>query len=241
MTDSRADRALDSLFSLEFGPGSESAAFHEIIDLVNGILADSPISIAVLIDRLQQCRSDTRILPAYSRDVVDHLLDAVITLLLNKDTAIPLLVQKLDDYEGRYFAATMLGWFGSDAVGAIPALIGLASGPSGGAGAAQQAIVRIGGGESAVLSALEASLTYDDAGDFGQLNELFMQAGYTTIQKYLDIVHKAAIALNPELRGEAVYAIAKLSTADKQRLASEIQQLKRDPIDSVRTAAMTEL
>jgi hypothetical protein len=234
-------KAFDTLFSLEFGPGSEGAAFHEIIDLVNGTLADTPLSTAALVQRLRQYRSDAGTLPASPRHVVDRLLDAVITLLLEKETAIPLLTQKLDDYEGRYFAATMLGWFGSDAVGAIPALIGLASGPSGAAGAAQQAIVRIGGGESAVLSALEASLTYNDAGDFGELNELFMQAGYTTTQKYLNIVHKAAIALNPKLRGEAVYAIAKLSTADKQRLASEIQQLKRDPIDSVRTAAMTEL
>jgi len=234
-------KAFDYLFSLRFGVGSEGAAFHEIIDLVNELLRDSQASTAIPVERLHQYCSDALTSRAYPQNVVDRLLDAVITVVLEKDTAVPFLIIKLDDYAGRYFAANMLGWFGPDAVGAIPALIGLASGPSGAAGAAQQAIVRIGGAESAVLSALDASLGYEDAGDFGELNDLFMQAGYATTQKYLDIIHKAALAHNPELRGEAVYAIARLSTAEKQHLTSEIEQLKCDPIDAVRTAALNEL
>jgi hypothetical protein len=234
-------KAFDTLFSLEFGPGSEGAAFHEIIDLVNGTLADTPLSTAALVQRLRQYRSDAGTLPASPRHVVDRLLDAVITLLLEKDTAIPLLIQKLDDYEGRYFAATMLGWFGSDAVGAIPALIGLASGPSGAAGAAQQAIVRIGGGESGVVSALAASLDYEDAEDFYALGRFCVDAGYSNRLAYLDVLRRATESGKKEIRAATVSLIARLSSVDKQELVHVIEQLKHDPEDSVRTAALEDL
>ncbi len=233
--------SLDTLFSLEFGPGSEGTAFHEIIDLVNGILADTPLSTAALVQRLRRYRSEAGTLPAYSRDVVDRLLDAVSTLLLEKDTAIPLLIQKLDDYEGRYFAATMLGWFGPDAVEAIPALIGLASGPSGAAGAAQQAIVHIGGSEPEVLSALAASLDYEDAGDFYALGRFVVDAGYRNRLAYLDVLRRATESGNKEIRAATVSLIARLSSADKQELVHVIEQLKHDPADSVRTVALEDL
>jgi hypothetical protein len=222
---------IDYLFTLR---GTEREIFTIIFDDINHLLAKGDITTENLVNALKNNRFVDPMLQQYDTKLTTAILTTIIKMLEDED-AIFVLANKLGEYNDRYLAATMLGWFGPKAWIAIPQLVDLASGSSGAVGAAKQSIILIGQAESQIMAALLMSIAADDDGEFRELWDLIVRAGHHQLAPgFLDTLQTAAQSNNPDMKEAVVDAIEKLDALSKQKVSFVLDQLKDDSDDVMR-------
>jgi hypothetical protein len=228
-------QSLDYLFSLQ--PGTEIAALFELSDLIGQASAHSRDAgeSALTWSRRQLAAMENS--SSSAADARRRILSAIVDALSHPDDSIPSLLIKMNDYGSRYLAATMLGWYGSQAQAAIPDLVDLAAGSSGNVGAASAAILRIGGAKDALLAALRNSLVSAEYSAFLQLSELVARGGYDSSEGYIDILHDAARSPDADIREAAATVIGRLDHRLRLEFGPILERLKADPIRNAREAA----
>ncbi len=174
-------------------------------------------------------------------DDVKNLRESLRELLEEEDKAIPYLMTKLGDYQVRYFASSLLGWFGDRASVAIPRLIGLASGNSSATGAAKRAILFIGGAEEKILQAVEEALSFEDDGSFRQLSALAVETALNHSDAFLEVLLRGAAHKNPHIREAVADIIWHLKVPEIEKIKSILSSLAVDENQAVRDAALTAL
>ena len=143
--------------------------------------------------------------------------------------AIPGLVSSLDEPSTRYFASILLCWLGPAARSAIfPLLYEVADG-SGAAGAAREAILRVGDTEQDLLTLMRKSVAAGDDFQFLQLSDLASIAGYNSSPEYTAILRAASESVNAELRANAARAISRLRPPQRQAQLPVLLRLREIP------------
>jgi len=184
---------------------------------------------------LRQANNDS-VLREIDAQLVNTIIDGIVQML-NNNRIIPFLISKLDDYDDRYLAAIMLGWFGARAQSAISDLISLASGSSGVVEVAKQSVIQIGNAESEIISALQNSVAFNDDGEFRELSNLAVRYGCSSNTMFQNILKVATESDNPDLREAVADIISTLEGEIKQGFTSILDILKSDPNEHVRQAA----
>jgi hypothetical protein len=140
--------------------------------------------------------------------------------LLRDDQSIQRLVATLPERSMSYPAARLLGWFGSRAQHAVPALIeAIGWGPTIGVGAAATAVVQIGGDPTPLLDGLYRALHESNDDAFPQLLGVAEERELQTDARFIQLLDSAAHTTNPTIRERAVAAIGDLPT-DMRRYLS---------------------
>ena len=172
---------------------------------------------------------------------VKSLRENLIKFLEEGDEAVRYLMTKLDDYQARYFASSFLGWFGDRASIAIPKLINLASGHSSAAGAAQRAILFIGGAEQKILQVIKEALSDEDDESFRHLSSLAVKTDLNNSDVFFEVLRTGAVHESPNIREAAVDIIWQLKVPDREKIKSILVSLSSDEDKNVRDAALTAL
>ncbi len=221
--------------------GSVEIAFlHELVDRINEAIRSGVAPVPLdpqLVANLCTQRVQTEPSPPNATRVGRALVD----LLRNPEQSIPGLVSSLDEPSTRYFASILLGWFGPAARSAIlPLLYEVADG-SGAAGAAREAILRVGDTEQDLLTLMRKSVAAGDDFQFLQLSDLASIAGYNSSPEYTAILRAASESVNAELRANAARAISWLRPPQRQAQLPVLLRLREDPEEIVRQAAAAAL
>jgi hypothetical protein len=174
-------------------------------------------------------------------DEVKSLRESLKEFLDEEDKAVHYLIAKLDDYQARYFASSFLGWFGNSASIAIPKLTDLASGHSSAAGAAQKAILFIGGAEQAILRAVEEALSLEDDESFRNLSALAVKTDLKSSDIFFEVLRKGATHDNPHIREAVADFVWHLQISNIEGIKSILLSLSVDESETVRDAALTAL
>jgi hypothetical protein len=168
------------------------------------------------------------------------VLESAVALLSGEHSvSIEALTAELHDYDKRALSATLLGWFGSAARGALPTLVDLASFINNASGEARQAALRIGGAEPEVLRQLEEGLTDGDDQVVRNLFALGIDLGMQEIATFQALVRRAAESPIVDMRDAAANVIAALRPAERQACRSVLKQLRNDTDPEIRAAAQS--
>lgn len=157
--------------------------------------------------------------------------------VLSSEAAIPFLISKLQDYDSRYLAALLLGWFGEKAEAAVSELVNIASGSGGAVEVAKQSIILIGNAEREIILALQKSVSANDDGEFRELSDLALRYKGIPQMEFQRILELAVQSKNSDLREAVADVISKLNATDKQRFTLILERLKNDADENVRLAA----
>ena len=162
--------------------------------------------------------------------------------LLQDDRSVLRLIAALPERSLSYPAALLLGWFGSRAQSAVPALIeAIGWGPTIGVGAAATAVVQIAGEPSPIMDGLTRSLheASDDA--FVQLLGMAVDMGLCTDSRFIAMLDIAARNPNPTIRERTAEAISVLPDDIRIRLDDAIARLRTDEEQHVQEAMRSAL
>lgn len=209
---------------------------QKTIETVNSALTNQPINTMEL-QKIIFAISLEELNP----DEVRGSRENLIKFLEEGDEAIKYLMVKLNDYQTRYLAASFLGWFGDSASIAIPKLIGLASGHSSAAGAAQKAILFIGGAEEKILQAIREALDSEDDESFRQLSALALRTHLNSSDVFWEVLRKGAVHKNPHIREAVADIVWQLKISDTEQIRSILLSLSIDENQAVRDAALSAL
>lgn len=224
---------IDYLFMLN---SSEREVLHSIVNRISAMIAQVKLTPEQIREKLINEVPGDGELQSFDAYTVSKVTKALIQIL-SSETAIPFLVAKLYDYDNRYLAALMLGWFGEKAQSAISELLDIASGTSGAVEVAKQSIILIGNAEREIILALQESVSANDDGEFRELSDLAIRYKCTSQREFQSILEFAAQSKNPDLREAVADAISKLGTTDKQKFTPILDVLKNDVDGNVRLAA----
>lgn len=171
---------------------------------------------------------------------IENLRDSLIDLI-EDDEAVSYLITKLHDYQARYFASSFLGWHGDRAKIALSKLINLASGHGSAAGAAQKAVLFIGGAEKEILSGVKDALNIEDDESFRHLSDLATKTSLNGSDDFFEIMIIGAENKNPNIRETVADVICRLNMDDKEKTKSILVLLSTDINEVVKDAALTAL
>jgi HEAT repeat protein len=157
--------------------------------------------------------------------------------LLQDDRSVPRLIAALPERSLSYPAALLLGWFGSRAQSAVPALIeAIGWGPTIGVGAAATAVVQIAGDPDPLIDGLTRSLhdANDDA--FVQLMGVAEALGLHTHARFIQALDSATRNRNPAIREWTADVIGRLPGGMRILLGDAIARLTIDEEQQVQEA-----
>jgi hypothetical protein len=147
--------AIEYLFSRTYS--WETGALLDIAQLIDGIVSEDGNNLELLLPRLEQYKSGALAVPGHHPKLVNKILDAIITTLSHRERVVHPLLERLDQYH--YLAIKMLGWIGPDAELAVPRLIEIANSTSNHAPIAVEAVRRIAGADSSLVTAFSLAVT----------------------------------------------------------------------------------
>lgn len=156
--------------------------------------------------------------------------------ILQDERSIDYLIAALRARTTRYQAAVLLGWFGPRAQRAVPILVEIISWATAATGAATTAVVQIGGGSDATLTALHAMLRDADDAGYVQLLSLAQQMGIATSSAFLHLLDSASQSQNADIREYTADAIGDLPVQLRHKVRDAIERLTHDQQQRVRDA-----
>lgn len=213
---------------------------QKIIETVNDVLFVRKLTISelkkIVVDAFIAFQNNADC----DRNETEYLCNALIEMV-EDDEAVEYLIAKLDDYQTRYFACSFLGWYGYRAKSALPKLIDLSSGHSSAAGAAQKAIIFIGGAEKEILYSIKESLRSDDDESFRHLSNLAARTSLNGTNAFFETMRMSAEHNNPNIRESVADIIIRLRMDDQEKIRAVLDLLLIDSNEAVKNAASNAL
>jgi hypothetical protein len=235
-------KSIDYLFAIR--EPVELNVLFELVQAVNSLLVKKQASTLGLVSVLRAYQSKGKNslldLGQVDQQLRDTLLDAVIDML-EDNNAVYDLMDRLQDYDSRFLAASFLGWFGPEGRPAAQQLIDLASGNSAAVEAAKQSLLLIGNTEHEIILALQASLAADDDGAFRELCDLAVRASNRNSDDFFAVLRVATDSYNPHIREVVADTIKELPSEVKKRMFPFLKRLAQDADSNVRRSAMDAL
>lgn len=157
--------------------------------------------------------------------------------LLQDDQSVPRLIAALPERSLSYPAALLLGWFGSRAQSAVPALIeAIGWGPTIGVGAAATAVVQIAGDPYPLMDGLTRALHEENDDAFVPLIGVAEDLGLHTDARFIQVLDAATRNTNPAIRERTADAIGRLPERLRILLGDAIARLTTDEEQHVQEA-----
>jgi hypothetical protein len=235
-------KSIDYLFAIR--EPDELNALFEFMKAINSLLAKKQANTDGLVSVLRAYQNKTEGSPLYlgqvARQLRSTILNAVIAML-EDDNAVYELMDRLQDYDSRFLAASFLGWFGPGGRPAVQQLIDIASGASAAVEAAKQSLLLIGNTEHEIMLALQASLDADDDGAFRELCDLAVRANCENSDDFFAAFRVAIDSNNSHVREVVVDTIKELPTEAKKRMLPFLKRLAQDADSNVRRSAIDAL